>query len=239
MDDVYYLILKNGSNYTLEGIDVKQQDDTYTVGTAPEEYLVHLDTHTTVSALGSGSYNTSTKLTTFTKPAGYNSTKQLAVYNHNTGNDIGRYDLATVSGSNLTIPGDWTGTTFILGYQYDWEIELPTIFPTKAEGDKVRSDTRASLIVHRLNFSFGSVGLLDVTLKRKGRADYTQSAESADWGTYLASRLPIATEYTHTVPAYERNTNLTVTLKSSNPFPSSLHSMNWEGDYSNKFYNSV
>ena len=90
-----------------------------------------------------------------------------------------------------------------------------------------------------MNFSFGSVGLLDVTLKRKGRSDYTQSAESADWGTYLASRLPIATEYTHTVPAYERNTNLTVTLKSSNPFPSSLHSMNWEGDYSNKFYKRV
>ena len=240
MDDVYYLILKGaGNNYTLEAIDVKQQDDTYTVGTAPEEYPVHLDTHTTVSALASGSYNTSTKLTTFTKPSGYNSYKQLAVYNNNAGNDIGRYDLATVSGSNLTIPGDWTGTTFILGYQFDWEIELPTIFPTKSEGDKTRSDTRGSLIVHRLNFSFGSVGLLDVTLKRKGRADYTQSAESADWGTYLASRLPIATEYIHTVPAYERNTNLTVTLKSSNPFPSSLHSMNWEGDYSNKFYNSV
>ena len=239
MDDVYYLIVKNGSNYTLEGIDVKQQDDTYTVGTSPEEYPVHLDTHTTVSALAAGAYSSSTKLTTFTKPAGYNSSKQLAVYNHNTGNDIGRYDLATVSGSNLTIPGDWTGTTFILGYQYDWEIELPTIFPTKSEGDKVRSDTRASLIVHRMNFSFGSVGLLDVTLKRKGRADYTQSAESADWGTYLASRLPIATEYIHTVPAYERNTNLTVTLKSSNPFPSSLHSMNWEGDYSNKFYKRV
>lgn len=241
MDDVYYLILKGaGNNYTLEGIDVKQQDDTYTVGTAPEEYPVHLDTHTTVSALASGAYNTSTKLTTFTKPAGYHSyEKQLAVYNNNAGNDIGRYDLATVDGSNLTIPGDWTGTTFILGYQYDWEIELPTIFPTKAEGEKVRSDTRGSLIVHRMNFSFGSVGLLDVTLKRKGRSDYTQSAESADWGTYLASRLPIATEYTHTVPAYERNTNLTVTLKSSNPFPSSLHSMNWEGDYSNKFYKRV
>jgi len=233
-------ILKNGSNYTLEAFDVKEQDDTYTVGTAPEEYPVHLDTHSTVSSLSSGSYNTATKLTTFTKPAGYNnSAKQLAVYDNNSGNNIGRYDLATVSGSNLTVPGDWTGVNFILGYQYDWEIELPTIFPTKAEGDKVRSDTRASLVIHRMNFSFGSVGLLDVTLKRKGREDYTSSAESADWGTYLASRLPIATEYIHTVPAYERNTNLTVVLKSSNPFPSSLHSMNWEGDYSNRFYRRV
>ena len=240
MDDVYYTILKNGSNYTLEAFDVKEQDDTYTVGTAPEEYPVHLDTHSTVSSLSSGSYNTATKLTTFTKPAGYNnSAKQLAVYDNNSGNNIGRYDLATVSGSNLTVPGDWTGVNFILGYQYDWEIELPTIFPTKAEGDKVRSDTRASLVIHRMNFSFGSVGLLDVTLKRKGREDYTSSAESADWGTYLASRLPIATEYIHTVPAYERNTNLTVVLKSSNPFPSSLHSMNWEGDYSNRFYRRV
>ncbi len=239
MDDVYYTVLKNGTNYTLEAFDVKEQDDTYTVGTAPKEYIIHLDTHSTVSALASGAYNTTTKLTTFTKPNGYNSSKQLAVYDNNTGNNIGRYDLATVSGSNLTVPGNWTGVNFVLGYQYDWEVELPTIYPTKAEGDKTRSDTRASLIIHRMNFSFGSVGLLDVTLQRKGRADYTQSAESANWGTYLASRLPIATEYIHTIPAYERNTNLSVTLKSSNPFPSSLHSMNWEGDYSNKFYRRV
>tara|TARA_R100000808_G_scaffold20198_1_gene43732 strand:+ start:2318 stop:5140 length:2823 start_codon:yes stop_codon:yes gene_type:complete len=239
LDDVYYTILKNGSNYTLEAFDVKEQDTTFTVGTSPEEYIIHLDCHSTVSSLASNKYDSATKLTTFPKPAGYNSSKQLAVYDNNTGNNIGRYDEATVSGSNLTVPGDWTGVNFVLGYQYDWEVELPTIFPTKAEGDKTRSDTRASLIVHRLNLSFGNVGLIDVTLKRKGRADYTQSAESADWGTYLASRLPIATEYIHTIPAYERNTNLTVILKSSNPFPSSLHSMNWEGDFSNKFYKRV
>ena len=239
MDDVYYTVLKNGSNYTLEAFHVKEQANTYTVGTAPEEYIIHLDTHSTVSALASGAYNSATKITTFTKPSGYNSSKQLAVYDNNTGNKIGRYNLATVSGSNLTVPGDWTGVNFVLGYQYDWEVELPTIYATKAEGDKTRSDTRSSLIIHRLNLSFGSVGLIDVILKRVGRADYTQSAESADWGTYLASRLPIATEYIHTIPAYERNTNLSVVLKSSNPFPSSLHSMNWEGDYSSKFYRRV
>ena len=34
----------------------------------------------------------------------------------------------------------------------------------------------------------------------------------------------------------ERNTNLTVQLKSSHPSPATLHSMNWEGDYNSRNY---
>ena len=41
------------------------------------------------------------------------------------------------------------------------------------------------------------------------------------------------------VPIYERNTNLTLTLKSTHPTPATLYSMTWEGDYTNKFYQRV
>ena len=59
LDDVYYLVVKNGTEYILESIDVKKQDDTKSIGT--ENYQIHLDRHTQMSALSSSAYNATTK----------------------------------------------------------------------------------------------------------------------------------------------------------------------------------
>ena len=71
-----------------------------------------------------------------------------------------------------------------------------------------------------MNFEFGDVGVIDVTLKRKGRADYTKTIESLEWDNVSTNKINVANSYTHTVPAYERNENLTVILKSNHPSPS-------------------
>ena len=237
LDDVYYLVVKNGTEYILESIDVKKQDDTKAIGT--ENYQIHLDRHTQMSALSSGSYSATTKKTTFARPTGFSSTAQIAIYNHNSGNDIGRYALTTANGSNLEVDGDWTGTTFMLGYLYDYFIEIPTIYVTKATGGKTRSDTRASLVVHRLKFTFGAIGNIDTTIKRKGRVDYTTNFSAAEIDAIDANELPVVEDHIETIPIYERNTNLTVQIKSTHPSPASLHSMNWEGDYNPRYYRRV
>ena len=238
MDDVYYTVVKNGSNYTLEAYDVRKQDDSTVVGTSPDDYKVHLDCNKLISS-GSLSYNINTHKTSFTKPTGFNSSNQLAAFVNVTGDNIGRYSTASINGSNVEIVGDWTGKNLILGYLYEWEVEIPTIYPTKQEGEKVRADIRSSLIIHRLKFTFGSVGLIETTLKRIGKQDYTTIYESPFLDNYRANKLPVETDFTHTIPAYERNTNLTVHVKSSHPTPATLHSLNWEGDYSNRFYQRV
>ena len=241
MDDVYYTIVKVGSDYNLEAYDVKTQDDTLTVGTSPDIYKVHLDCHKDITAAQLG-YSETTKRTGVTKPAGFIHTdRQLAVYvNKNSSggsaDNLGRYALASIVGTNIEWDGDWTDGDVVIGYLFDWLVELPTIYPVQSVGEKTRSDTRASLIVHRLNFNFGSVGVINSTLKRKGKKDYTKTYESLEWDTYNSSTIPIADEYIHTIPAYERNTNLTVQLTSDHPTPATLHSMTWEGDYNNKFY---
>jgi hypothetical protein len=103
----------------------------------------------------------------------------------------------------------------------------------------MRSETRGSLVIHRMNFDFGDVGVIDVTLKRRGRDDYTYTVESLEWDNILASSATIADSYTHTIPVYDRNTNLDVYIKSNHPSPATLHSMNWEGDYSTRYYQRV
>ena len=110
---------------------------------------------------------------------------------------------------------------------------------TRPEGNSIASETRGSLVIHRMNFDFGDVGVIDVTLKRKGRTDYTYTVESLEWDNILASTPAIADTYLHTIPVYDRNTNLTVQIKSNHPSPATIFSMNWEGDYSTRYYARV
>ena len=246
LDDVYYTVCKSGSSYNIEGYDIKQQSDTTTI-THPNDanvYDVYLDSMRTV-AKASISYSATTKKSSCTAPAGliYTS-KQLAVFCNtgdpdNKNDNIGRFALASVNGSNIEWEGDWTENDIILGYVYDWLVQLPTIYQQQYAGEKVKTDTNASLVVQRLHFRFGPVGYISTTLKRKGREDYTDNYESLDWDNYAASRMGISKDYEHTVPAYERNTNLTVQLKSSHPTPATVYSLNWEGDLNTRYFQRV
>jgi len=239
LDDVYYVVVASQGETIIEAFDVKKQDDTTLIGV--EDYPIHLDRHSQLSALSSGSYSATTKKTTFAKPTGYASTAQLAVYNNNSGDDIGRFAKANiVSGTqNLEVDGDWTGTTLMLGYLYDWSLKLPTIFVTKAAGEKTRSDTRSSLVIHRLHFAFGEIGNIDTVIKRKGRVDYTTNFNAAEIDSIKANELPIVEEFIQTIPIYERNTNLDIEIKSTHPSPATLFSMNWEGDFNSRYYRRV
>ena len=98
---------------------------------------------------------------------------------------------------NLTSTGSGTSnlqvlTSLIVGYEYEFEVELPKIYLSKVEGQKIRSETRGSLVLHRMNFDFGDVGVIDVTLKRRGRDDYTYTVESLEWDNVSSSEAAIA-----------------------------------------------
>ena len=239
LDDVYYVVVNDGNDVVLEAFDVKKQDDTKLIAT--ENYPIHLDRHTEISALAANTYNATTKKTTFARPTGFANSAQLALYNRNAGDDIGRYALASpVSGtSNLEVEGNWTGTTLMLGYLYDYLVEIPTIYVTQTTGEKSRSDTRSSLVVHRLHFAFGAIGNIDTVIKRRGRVDYTTNFNAAEIDSIKANELPVVEDYIQTIPIYERNTNLTIQIKSTHPSPATLHSMNWEGDYNPRYYRRV
>ena len=254
LDDIYYVVLNTGSTYTLEKFDIKLQSDTHVIGTAPDDNRVYLDTKKTIGS-GDMTYNGATDVTTFTLGAGYYSTRTLTAYCITAGDSIGKsYDIpeakitGTAPNQTVTLPGNWkTGTNagasintdLVIGYEYEFEVELPRVYMMRPEGDRMRSETRGSLVIHRMNFDFGDVGVIDVTMKRKGRDDYTYTVESKEWDNVLASRAAIATEYLHTIPVYDRNTNLTVQIKSNHPSPATIHSMNWEGDYSPRYYQRV
>ena len=257
MDDQYFVVLNTGSTYTLEKFDIKLSSGTPMIGVPPDENRVHLDTKKTFASADL-TYDTVNDVTTFTLGAGFYSTRTLTAYCITPSDAAGKsYDIpasaitGTAPNQTVTLPGNWktsteagasnvsVNTDLIIGFEYEFEVELPKVFVTRAEGDKSRSETRGSLVLHRMNFDFGDVGVLDVTLKRLGRADYTYTVESKEYDNINASTAAIASGYIHTIPVYDRNTNLSVLIKSNHPSPATLHSMNWEGDYSPRYYQRV
>ena len=203
------------------------------------DFLLHVDNYTTISG---GSYSASTNLTTFSSvswlPSVTTPNHDLVVIDTNTNAArLGRYAKPTsTTTTSFTVPGDWSSATLTIGYIYPYQVKFPTFYYTRQEGNRTKSDINASLVLHRIKLHFGKIGLYETTLERIGKNDYTEVYESTELDEYDASDAPYLEEFIKTIPVYEKNTNVDVTLKSSHPAPATLRALSWEGDYSPKYY---
>jgi hypothetical protein len=142
-------------------------------------------------------------------------------------------------GSSATATATISSGIYKAGYVYDYEVELPTLYPTRTEGQNSRADINSSLVIHRVKFHFGTLGSYKAVLKRVGKNNYEVDYESTPADAYVATSAPYLTEFIKTVPVYERNTNLDIILRSTHPAPATLRGLSWEGDYSPRFYRRV
>ena len=246
IDDNYYFL---DTNDFLQRISIVQADDDISITQDDINYLLHLDNHVQVTG---GVHDTATNVTTFTHGTNgavtdwidqvTNGDTDLVIIDPDSGSQntrLGRYASCTViNGDDFTVPGKWTDT-YQLGYLYEYNVKFPRIYSTKIEGNRSVSDVNASLILHRINVSFGKVGLYETVLNRVGKDPYTELYESSLSDEYEVSDAPYLEEYIQTVPIYEKNKNVDITLKSKHPSPATLHSMSWEGDYTPMYYQRV
>ena len=242
LDDALYVVVRNNNKDQLLKYSIKLDDNGHFV-TAGEDYPIHLD-HCTSVTTGGGTYNSTTNKTTFPKPTGFESSNEIAAYdtdNSGSGNftNLGRFADVTINGSNLEITGNWSGETFLIGYQFEMQVELPKIFFTYRAGNATRRDTRSDLIVHRIKFNFGQVGFYNMEVNRIGKPLFTQQVESTPADAYNANNVGFVPDVTGVVPCYERNKNLIITVKSKHPSPATIVSYQWEGKYTNKNYTRV
>ena len=240
IDDEYFIL--DTDNF-LQKINLMQQDTDPSIDENSVNYLIHLDNWTTV---GNGSYSTTTKLTTFANQSDWidqvttpNGTLVLVDIDSGA-TRIGRYAECTVTNTDdFTVPGDWSTGTFYIGYLYEYNVKFPTFYLTQAQGKQSKSDVNSSLVIHRVKLNFGKSGLYSSTLERTGKDDYTETYESTFADEYLTSDAPYVPDQIQTVPVYEANNNVKLTLKSSHPAPATLHALSWEGDYSPRNYRRV
>ena len=236
-DDFLYVVVRNNGKDQLLKYAIKMDSNTIQL----ENNRVHLDHLMTTSGW---TYNSTTKKSTKAKPVGLESSNQLVAYDiDDTANPpeaIGNYADVTVNGSNLEINGDWSGQTFLLGYEYTMQVTLPTIYYVQQKGERFEADTRGNTILHRVKLAFGPVGVYETTLTRVGRTDYTELHEVTPANNYLANTSGVFDDnIIRTVPIYDRNINATLTIKSTHPAPATIHNYMWEGTYNNNFYQRV
>ena len=238
INDEYFFL---DSDYYLQSIKLVQTETDPSIVQDNVDFLLHVDNHTTVSG---GSYDPASNTTTFSNVGWLNTVTtpnhDLVVIDTNTNSArVGRYGKPTISGTSFTLPGNWSGVTLTIGYIYPYEVKFPTFYPTRQQGNSSRADVNSSLVLHRIKFHFGKIGLYETTLERVGKNDYTETYESTELDEYDASDAPYLEEFIKTVPVYEKNTNVDVTLRSSHPAPATLRAVSWEGDYSPKYYKRV
>ena len=238
INDEYFFL---DSDYYLQSVRLVQTSDDPSIVQDETDFLLHVDNHTTISG---GSFNATTNITTFSNVGWLNTVTTpnhdlVIIDTNNTASRVGRYAKPTVSGTTLTVTGKWDGVTLVIGYIYPYEVKFPRFYATANVGGKSRADVNSSLVLHRLKIHFGKIGLYETTLTRIGKPDYTEVYESTTMDEYDVSDAPFLDEFIKTIPVYERNTNVDVTLRSSHPAPATLRALSWEGDFSPRFYKRV
>ena len=121
----------------------------------------------------------------------------------------------------------------IVGYGYDFEVTLPKFY---YRPDETKTDYTATLTVSRAKFSVGRTGAIRFKVKADGSNEWKNVEHTTIGDTYSADTNPVKDERQFIVPIHQRNTNFELKVTSDFPYPVSLVSMMWEGNYSPRFY---
>lgn len=170
------------------------------------------------------------------------------------------------TGDYVLVDEDLQGKNLIIGTLYDMQLELPKFYKFSASGDSIDVDDSADLIMHRYRLKLGlsgpisvAVGILgisdrtsdnnlvyklqrlltnntSVTVSHPDNTTFTVDSSVLLPNQYLLNSVNMLPQSTHTIPIFQRNENLNVSIKSSTPFPVSLLGMEWEGKYNRRFY---
>lgn len=250
--DGYYVVLKNTESIsgedvvTIQRFDLKKQEWSSIVENVDSyEFNVHLDNSTLVYT-SQLTYSSITDKTTFYLPFAYYSDKELRVYSLSQGQYAGLAAVPTVTvnpndgnGQICSLDGDWRDTRLLVGYVFEMDIRLPTIYRQTSSSESTTSDTRSSLMLHRLKINFGDSGIYSTSISRLGYDDYTEEYSVPLYDQYTTDSVALKEQYVQVVPIYSRNINTTIHIKSSHPSPATIHSVTWEGDYNDRYYSKV
>lgn len=181
-------------------------------------------------------YNTSTKISTLSFPVHAITGNTIALINTSDGSLL----YPSVTNNSCTIAGDLRGQTLVAGFIYNLQIDLPKLFVYKQEsGGSVSLDNTSNLIIHRLKVSTGLSGPVDYKVSITGTPDWDNTVSVTLPYQYDFNAVNMLPAATHTLPVYQRNSNLLVRIEGSTPFPISLLGFSWEGRYTDKFYSRV
>jgi hypothetical protein len=230
----YFAVVKHGSEVFLNVFDLSQADETgnltLSTGEKTDVCLDHFFTECKIT------YNSTNDESTITLPFTHldTDTHKLAIVN--TGDGTVTYPTIADGATTFTVDEDWRGKSLVLGYVYEFNIELPKFFYTQSGDNSIQSDFTADLVIHRFKMSAGLGGPLKYKVNITGIPEYEKVITIAAPYSYTLGSVNMLASSDHEVPLYQRNENLKINIIADTPFPLSLLAMQWEGRLGNKFY---
>lgn len=241
--DIAYFTTKQENSYVLSKMSLIQSPSTSTFLTADGSKVdPRLDLWFEPATV---TYNSTDDFTRINLKYKHDTDLNLVVVTANPGAVTPTYSNSglILTGDVINDAGQWyvridgydlTAEDMIVGYTYDFEVVLPRFY-YKPNQDSV-TDYTAYLTVARAKFQVGLGGEVNFVLSAGGRSDWTYTAAVNEADYYLANDIPFNATSLFTVPIHQRSTNFSLKLESDSPFPVSLVSMMWEGNYSPRFY---
>lgn len=236
--DVVYVVTKQTNGYWFQTINLVTSPSNPQI-TTPDGLAVdpRIDMWTTPTSI---TYDPVTQLSTVLLP--YRGQASLdavvLVTNSSDPDDVNQgttfEPTLQVSGSNYfyEIEGDWSTSDLIVGYKYNFEVELPRLYYRSGNS----TDFTARLTIARILFNAGLSSGITFMLAARGRSDWTNISPTIQASNYLANTVPLVEGYTFMVPIHQVNQNYSLKVSSDTPYPVSLISMTWEGMYSPRYY---
>jgi hypothetical protein len=136
------------------------------------------------------------------------------------------------------VKGDFSGYAdgIVVGYNYELDVTLPKFYFRNRNQE---TDYTALLTVSRVKLSVGKSGAITFKVKGEGSNQWRNIQHTVEADRYSSDTNPVTEEKIFTVPIHQRNTNFELKVTSNFPYPVSLVSMMWEGNYSPRFYKRV
>lgn len=141
-------------------------------------------------------------------------------------------DLVRNSNGTYTSPVDLSANDIIIGYKYNLDITLPKFYFRQNN----LTDYTAFTTISRLKFTAHITGATKFLIQSLGRPDWNTALEVTDAGFYEADVIPIAKENMFELPIHRRNDQFSIRVQSDSPYPVTLNSMMWEGQYLPRSY---
>jgi hypothetical protein len=242
-NDVYWAVTKQENGYVIQTINLIQSPTASTLQTTDGSRVdPRLDMWRVNASKALSGFDTKVYL-----PFQHDSTKSLRVVIANSTTSGPDYSNSGTIFIPTTIEQDGTGwygliqsrnltdENLIVGYTYNYEVELPRIYYRTGEESSV-SDYTAYLTVARMKFNFGLTGDVSLRVSAQGRPDWEILAGVKKLNYYKLNDIPFVAEGVFTLPIHQRSENFRVSVFSDSPFPVSLISAMWEGNYSPRFY---
>jgi len=249
-NDRMYCVVKESGEYILLTASLTQTpEDQILVNSNGQQINPYIDMYAVASSV---TYDATTKQSKCYLP--FNDVSSLSPVLIIKGSGTNNFNGVTESGFTIspTRGTDGTGDYFvvpnkdlttqasdvIVGYKFDYDIQLPTIY-FALDPEAKQTDFTANVTIARMKFSVGLSSGLSFKIKAKGREEWSDVTPTLDANYYLADDVPLEEQNVFTVPLHQRSENVSVQLYSDTPFPVSLISMMWEGNYSPRFYKRI